>query len=128
VVAEALKSSARAWDRFATEVNAHGYPVDIAGDLAYAVVRLTLLDTGLRWGTWVANRLCTGKASPGDRAWLEPEAVRDYIDEKWSLRSQEGRTSPPPHRQSDRLLSLAEAAGVSERMVQSWRKDAIPES
>lgn len=128
VVARALRSSAHAWDVFAAEVNAHCYPVDAAADLAYAVLRLALLDMGLRWGAWIASRFVTGKASPWDRAWIERMAVRDYIDEKWLAGRRDGKAPRGPHQLSDRLKKLAKATGVSQRMVESWRKDAIPEN
>jgi Flp pilus assembly protein TadD/transcriptional regulator with XRE-family HTH domain len=123
LVAQVLKASARAWDRFIAEVNARCYPVDITGDLVYAVLRLALLDIGLRWGTWIASRIVEGGGSPWDRAWIQTTAVRDYIDERWRAKIQDSRDE---RTLADRLKRLADCTGVSQRTVESWRKGAVP--
>ncbi len=111
-VLDGLRYYARRWDRFVADVNTGVYPVTSPADLPIPVLRLVVLDVGLRHGCWLALQEVLGRTPPPvPPSWLDSRSLRTLMDE---LREEGDLT----------VEELADRVGVSAQTIESWRGGA----
>ncbi len=114
-IAGGLKFYARMWDRIVAEMNSLCYPVSAQRDLPIPVLRLLVLDVGLRWGAWANLQVLRGEKANLLPWWIDDAAIANLID-RW--RAQRGGLSRE---------ALAASVGVTVQAMAGWRSgEALP--
>ncbi|MCG8420918.1 MAG: tetratricopeptide repeat protein [Proteobacteria bacterium] len=109
LISNSIRFYAQRWDHFVAEVNSHVYPVQEESDLPIPVLRLVMLDLGIRLGAWgILLELRSGEIIEWGSDWLKKVTIGALIDKR-------------RHDVSMTVADLAHKVGVSEQSIEAWR-------